>query len=421
VHQKTTLDNGLRIVTASMPHTQAVSVTIFAGTGSRYEARPLSGVSHFVEHMLFKGTVRRPTGLDISKAIEGLGGYVNAATDKEITQYWTRVARPHFAEALDVLADLFLHSRFEPLEIDKERLVIVEEIISLFDLPAGWVHQVNAELLYGDHPLGWDTAGTPESVSAISRADMLAYTATQYVPNNLVVAVAGNLSHEEAVTAIDEHFGDLVPGAVHPCQPAPDAQTAPRLRVQCKETEQANFCLSVPALDYRHPDRYALKVLNVILGEGMSSRLFQEVREARGLAYAVGSYVSGYRDVGAMVAYASVDLGRVPETVRTILAEWDRIAREPVTDKELTRAKEYTKGRFLLGMEDSRSVAAWIGIQEVRDEEILTPEQAVAEMEAVTRDDVQRLAAQFFQPEKLNLAVIGPYEDEEAFRSLLAF
>jgi len=153
----------------------------------------------------------------------------------------------------------------------------------------------------------------------------------------------------------------------------------------------------------------------------MSSRLFQEVREARGLAYAVGSYVSGYRDVGAMVAYASVDLGRVPETVRTILAEWDRIAREPVTDKELTRAKEYTKGRFLLGMEDSRSVAAWIGIQEVRDEEILTPEQAVAEMEAVTRDDVQRLAAQFFQPEKLNLAVIGPYEDEEAFRSLLAF
>jgi predicted Zn-dependent peptidase len=373
--------------------------------------------------MLFKGTHRRPTGLDISKAIEGLGGYVNAATDKEITQYWTRVARPHFTEALDVLADLFLHSRFDPVEIDRERLVIVEEIISLFDSPASWVHQIMAELLYGDHPLGRDIVGTPESVSAIGRKEMLAYIATQYVPNNLVVAVAGNLSHEEAVAATCSHFGDLTPGTVLPCEPAPDGQTTLQLRVQFKETEQANLCLSVPALDYRHPDRYALKVLNVILGEGMSSRLFQEVREVRGLAYAVGSYLSSYRDVGSMVAFASVDLGRVPNTVRVILDEWHKIAHatRPVSDEELARAKEYTKGRFLLGLEESRSVAAWIGIQEIRDEEILTPEQAVARMEAVTRDDVQRLAAQFFKPEKLNLAIIGPYEDEESFRSLLTF
>jgi len=406
-----------------MPQTQAVSSVIFVGTGSRYEIETLSGISHFVEHMLFKGTAHRPSALDISKSIEGLGGYVNAATDKETTQYWTRVPRPHFAEALDVLADLFLRSRFEPVEIDRERLVIVEEIISLFDSPADWVHQINSELLYGgDHPLGRDIAGTVETVRAISRADMLAHIATHYTPNNLVIAVAGNLTHQEAVAAISEYFGDLVPGTGIPYQPAPDGQTASRLRVQFKETEQANLCVSVPALEYKHPDRYALKVLNVILGEGMSSRLFQEVREVRGLAYAIGSYLSSYHDAGSMVAFASVDLGRVSDTVRVILDEWRRIAQESVADEELTRAKEYTKGRFLLGMEESRSLAAWYGIQELRqEEEILTPEQAVAKMDAVTRDDVQRLAGQLFQPENLNLAVIGPYEDEEAFRSLLAF
>ncbi len=419
MYQKTVLDNGLRIITATMPQTQAVSVSIFVGTGSRYEAASQSGISHFVEHMLFKGTYQRPTGLDIAKAIEGLGGYLNAGTDKETTQYWVRVPRPHFAEALDVLADLFLHSRFEPAEIDRERLVIIEEIISLFDSPADWVHQINAELLYGDHPLGRDIAGTVETVSQIQRADMLAYTVTQYVPNNLVIAVAGNLTHEEAVAAIMQHFGDLVPGQPHPCLPAEDNQTAPRVRVQFKGTEQANFCLSVPALPYDHPDRYALRVLNTILGEGMSSRLFQEVREIRGLAYAIGSYLSGYQDVGDLVAYASVDLERVPDTVRVILDEWHKIATGPVPDEELTRAKEYTKGRFLLGMEDSRSVAAWIGLQEIRREEVLTPEEAVAHMEAVTREDVQRLAAQLFQPAKLNLAVIGPYEDPGTFQALL--
>lgn len=422
MHQKTTLNNGLRIVTATLPQTRAVSAIIFAGTGARCEPAPLAGISHFVEHMLFKGTDRRPTGLDISKTIEGLGGDMNAATNKETTQYWIRVARPHFDAALDVLADLFLHSRFDPAEVDKERLVIVEEIVSLFDSPADWVHQIIEELLYGrDHPLGRDIAGTTESVRAIGRDEMLAYIAARYTPNNLVIAVAGNLAHQEAVDAIRQHFGDLAPQPVTPYLPAPDGQTAPRLRIQFKETEQANLCLGVPGLSYRHPDRYALKILNTILGEGMSSRLFQEVRERRGLAYAVGSYLHSYADAGAMVAFASVDLERVPDTVTTILAEWRQIVREAVTDEELTRAREYTKGRFLLGLEDSRSVAAWIGSQESRMEEILTPDQVVAAIDAVTRDDVQRLACQLLRPEKLSLAVIGPYEDEGAFRSLLTF
>jgi len=421
VYQKTVLDNGLRIITATMPQTQAVSVVILVGTGSRYEIAAQSGISHFVEHMLFKGTQRRPSGLDIARAIEGLGGYLNASTDKELTQYWTRVPRPHFAEALDVLADLFLHSRFEPAEIDRERQVIVEEIISLFDSPADWVHQLTVELLYGDHPLGRDIAGTVETVSQIQRSDMLAYTVTQYVPNNLVIAVAGNLEPQEAVAAIEQHFGDLVPGPVQPCLPAKDEQAVPRLHVQFKETEQANLCLGVPALPYDHPDRYALRVLNVILGEGMSSRLFQQVREKRGLAYAIGSYLNSYQDVGDLVAFASVELERVPETVRVILDEWRKIATEPVADEELIRAKEYTKGRFLLGMEDSHSVAAWIGIQEIRHEQVQTPEEAVACIEAVTREDVQRLAAQLFQPAKLNLAVIGPYKGAERFRELLTF
>lgn len=419
MHQQTTLENGLRIVTASMPQTRAVSVIVFVGTGGRYESPTSSGISHFVEHMLFKGTEHRPTGLDISKAIEGLGGYVNAATDKETTQYWVRVARLHFTEALDVLVDLILRPRFDPVEVEKERLVIIEELVSLFDVPSGWVHQIMAELLYGDHPLGYDIAGTTESVRAIGRQEMRSYMATQYVPNNMVVAVAGNLTHEEAVAAIGDHLGHLPAGVVLPCLAAPDGQAAPRLRVQFKETEQANLCLSVPGLDYGHPDRHVFKILNVILGEGMSSRLVQEVRENRGLAYAVGSYLSSYRDAGSMVAYASVDLGRVPDTVRTILAEWDRIAREPVAEEELTLAKEYTKGRFLLGLEESRNVAAWIGLQEIRDMEILTPEQTVARIDAVTRDDVQRLAGEILAPEKLNLAVIGPYVDEELFWPLL--
>ncbi|MBU1879623.1 MAG: insulinase family protein, partial [Chloroflexi bacterium] len=285
--------------------------------------------------------------------------------------------------------------------------------------PASWVHQIIEEVRFGDHPLGWDIAGTVESVSAIGRADMLAYTATRYVPNNLVVAVAGNLDHAEVVAAVAAHFGDLAPRPVTACEPAADNQTAPRLRVQNKETEQANFCLCVPGLNYDHPDRYTQRVLNAILGDGMGSRLFQEVREVRGLAYAVGSYLTSYRDAGAMTAYASVDLGRVVETVETIRGEWDRIAREPVAPEELKRAKEYTKGRFLLSMEDSRSVAAWIGIQEVRNQEILTPEQAVTEMDAVTREDVQRLASELFQPERLNLAIIGPYENPALFQHLI--
>ncbi len=419
LHQKTTLDNGLRIVTASMPHVYSVSIGVIVGAGSRYERPRQSGISHFIEHLCFKGSRKRATAKDISEAIEGVGGVLNGGTGKELTIYWCKVARPHFRMATDVLADMLLSPRFEPEEIEKERQVITEEINMSFDSPQCRVGLLLDEVMWPDQPLGRDVAGTKETVARITRKDMLGYLRRQYVANNAVVSVAGDISHQEIVAVLEEGFGQWRPDARQEWVPANGRQRRPRWSVEERDTEQAHLCLAVPGLSLRHPERFTLELLSALLGEGMSSRLFLEIREKKGLAYAISSSVDHFLDAGALTVYAGVDPRRLPATVTAILAELARI-KDGIPEQELRKTKEYCKGRMLLRMEDTRSVSSWIGGQEFLLGNIMTIEQAISRIEAITAGDIMRVAANLFRSEKLNLAVVGPV-DEAPISGLLRF
>ena len=419
MYQKTVLDNGLRILTSAMPHTRSVSIGFFIGVGSRYESDEQGGVSHFIEHMLFKGTEKRPMARDIAVAIEGIGGIFNAGTGRESSRYWVKVAQPHLDVAIDVLVDMLRHSRFDPQEIDRERRVIIEEINLTLDTPDSLVFLLINDLVWPNHPLGRDIAGTRENVSILEREDLLAYLERHYQPSNVVVSVAGNIKHGAVVGKMAALLGDWATGEAASYRAAEDDQVEPRLRIHHKETEQAHLCLSVPGIPRDHPDRFKLRLLNTVLGEGMSSRLFTEVREKRGLAYSIYSYVSGMHDTGAAGVYAGVDPGRIEDAIGAVLAEWDRLRQESVSDDEMTKVKEFVKGRLLLQMEDSFSVAAWCGRQAVLLPEVLTVDEVIEAIEAVTGADIQQVAQGLFLGERINLAVVGPFEDGERFRELV--
>jgi predicted Zn-dependent peptidase len=420
MYQKTVLDNGLRILTSAMPHTRSVSIGFFIGVGSRYESDEQSGISHFIEHMVFKGTVKRPAARDIAVAIEGIGGLFNASTGLEASIYWAKVAQPHLDIAIDVLVDMLRHAKFEPEEINRERRVIIEEINLTLDTPDSLVHLLINELVWPNHPLGRDIAGTKESLSTLDREDLLTYLKRHYLPSNTVVSVAGNVEHEAVVGQIAAFLGDWAMGeAASSYRPAEDNQVEPRLRIHYKETEQAHLCLSVPGIPRDHPDRFKLRLLNAVLGEGMSSRLFTEIREKRGLAYSIYSYTSAVHDTGAVGVYAGVDPRRIGDAIKAILVEWDRLRQESVPADELAKAKEFVKGRLLLQMEDSFSVAAWVGHQEVLSPEVLTVDEVIEAIDAVAATDIQRVAQGLFLGEGLNLAVVGPFEDGKGFRELL--
>lgn len=417
MHKKTTLDNGLRIVTASMPHVHSVSIGVIIGAGSRYENPGQAGISHFIEHLCFKGAKKRPTSKDISEAIEGVGGVLNGGTDKELTIYWCKVAQPHFPIAIDVLADMLSHSRFEPEEIEKERQVITEEINMSFDSPQYRVDLLLDEVMWPDQPLGRDVAGSKETVAKMTRKDMLSYLRRQYVANNAVVSVAGDITHKEIVAGLEKGFGHWKQDARQEWFPADGQQRQSRMRVEERDTEQAHLCLAVPGLSLRDPDRFTLDLLSAMLGEGMSSRLFLEIREKKGLAYAISSCVDHFLDTGALTIYAGVDPRQVPGTVIAILAELDRI-KDGIPEQELKKTKEYCKGRMLLRMEDTRSVSSWLGGQEFLLGNIMTIEQVISKIEAIQANDIMRVARQLFLGERLNLAVVGPV-DEEALSGLL--
>jgi len=418
LYQKTTLDNGLRIITATMPHTRSVSICIFIGVGSRYEAEDKAGVSHFIEHLLFKGTKKRPTAREISEAIEGVGGILNGGTDKELTVYWCKVAQSHFQRALDVLVDMLLHSKFDPSDIDKERQVIIEEINMSKDSPPQQVNMLIDELLWPNHPLGRDTAGSKESVAAITRATMVDYLQRQYQPNNTVVTIAGDIEHQEMVAAVNQAFSSWTKQEERSGYLDYKEQVAQRLHIETRDTEQAHLCLALPGLSLFHPRRFTLDLLNVILGEGMSSRLFAEVRDKLGLAYSIHSYVEHFLDSGAVIIYAGVELKNLSTAVRVILEQLSQL-RERVPESELSKAKELSKGRLLLRMEDSRNVAGWVGGQEILTERILSVDQVVAIIDAITVDELKQLAEELMVGSQLRLAVVGPVGGDEPLEELL--
>lgn len=420
MYDRATLANGLRALTAPMPHTRSVTISIYVGAGSRYETEPHSGLSHFLEHMLFKGTERRRTAQAISEAIDNVGGVLNGATDRELTVYYVKVARPHFELALDILLDMVRRPLMEAAEIEKERKVVIEELASVADSPAQQADVLLDATMWPDQPLGWDVAGTEASVNALNRDSVVEYFRRQYVPNNVILSVAGAVEPDEVAAAVEEHTREWAAGTPSTWFPEQDGQCAPRVRVLYKRSEQTHISLAVRGVHNQHPDRYAVDLLSAILGEGMSSRLFQELREERGLCYDVHSYTSHYLDTGAFSVYAGVEPSKAAEALTAILAELAR-TRDGVPEAELHKAKELTKGRMLLRMEDTRSVSSWMGVQEMLTGRVRSVDEVVECIEAVTVADLQRLATELFQTEKLNLAVVGPYRSEARFAKALHF
>jgi len=418
LYQKTTLDNGLRVITTTMPHTRSVSICIFIGVGSRYETDSEAGISHFIEHLLFKGTPKRPTAREISAAIEGVGGVLNGGTDKELTVYWCKVAEPHFPLALDVLVDVLLHPKFDTVDIERERQVIIEEINMSKDYPSQQVNMLIDELLWPNHPLGRDIAGTKESVGAITKDMMLSYRAAQYQPNNTVVTIAGDIKHQEMVTTVSQAFSGWTTQQEHSGYLAYKEQPASRLHVERRDTDQAHLCLALPGLSLLHPKRFTLDLLNVILGEGMSSRLFTEIRDKLGLAYSIHSYVEHLLDSGSVIVYAGVEPRNLPTVIKAILEQLSQL-KEVVPESELTKAKEQSKGRLLLRMEDSRNVAGWTGGQEILTGHILSIDQVASIIDAITADELKQLAQELLLSNQLRLAVVGPIANDEPLEELL--
>ena len=419
MYQKTTIENGLRLVTSTMPYTRSVAIGIFVGVGSRYEAGPEAGLSHFIEHMCFKGTSKRKTPSEISSAIEGVGGMLNAGTDKEMTIYWCKVAEPHFAIAMDVLTDMMTNSRFDEADIERERQVIIEEIRMTKDSPSQEVNLIYDEIMWPDHPLGKDTAGTKNSVAAADRNSLLGYMDRMYSPSNVVVAIAGAIEHEAAMASVKTAF-DAWNGRKGPPAFLPFSETRnSRIKVQKRDTEEAHLCLGVPGLPLLDPKRYALDLLNVVLGEGMSSRLFTEIRDKLGLAYNIYSYADHFLDSGALTICAGVEPKNLGTTIKASMEQLALVRDQRIPDWEIARAKELSKGRMLLRMEDSRNVNGWIGGQEILTHKIITVDEAVAIIDGITAEQVQQVAKELLVSERLRAAVVGPIDKEEPLEELL--
>jgi len=412
--RKTTLDNGMRVVTSTMPHARSVGISVFVGVGSRYDAEDRAGISHVIEHLVFKGTQRRPAPDQISGVVEGVGGVLNAGTEQELTVYWCKVARRYLDDCVDLLIDMLRNSVFDPTEIEKERMVVIEEQNMANDHPGHRVETLMDELLWPAHPLGRDIAGTRESVSDMTREMMMAHVEQFYSPSNIAISIAGNVEHEEVVTLVESLCRGWSPRRPPACTPFADTQQAPQLRLEYRKTEQTQVSIGLPGLSITHPDRYAVDMLSVVLGEGMSSRLFMEVRERQGLAYDIHSGVSHFQDCGAFVVDAGIDPKRVDDAVETVLVEVGRL-REGVPEEELERAKRLSTGLLVLRMEDTRAVSSWAGSHELLLGHVLDVDEVSRLVEGVTTDDMARVANDLLLTEKLNMAVVGPRRAERRF------
>jgi predicted Zn-dependent peptidase len=413
------LSNGLRVVTVDMPQVQSVTCMIMLAAGSRYETSDTNGIAHFAEHMFFKGTERRPTAQEIGMEVDSLGGEFNAFTSKEYTGYYVKCAADYRDKALDVLTDMIRHSKFESEEIEREKGVIVEEMNMYFDTPRDFIGGVYDHLLYGDHPLGWDVIGRKETVRAATRDTFLDYVGRWYKPTRMVVGVGGRLEGD-VLGLVERLLGDLEPqdpGAPEPVHE--ENGDRPRVMIHRKESDQAHLCLGVRSYPLVHPDRYAVQLLATVLGTGMSSRLFTEVREKRGLAYYVFALNQSYTDAGSLYSQAGVDITRCDEAVTTIAEQFRRIADEPVPSVELEKARALAKGRFVLRLENPQGMTMFGLSREVLEGRAVEPDEVLAGLDAVTADDVQRVAQDVIGSGGLNLALIGPLEDEERYEALL--
>jgi predicted Zn-dependent peptidase len=413
------LPNGITIVTTPMTHLHSVTVVYYLRVGSRYEALDEAGISHFIEHMLFKGTQHFPTAREVSEAIENLGGDFNGGTGKEVTDYSVKISSEHLDRAFDVLTDLIRRPLFVPEEIEKERRVIAEELRMYKDSPQDWVHVMLDEILFPQASLGREVVGTPESLRSMTREQMLRYMAAHYIPANLIVSVAGDTTPEVVWNALMARLGDLPAAPTPTWEPTSIPLDGPRVAIDARPTEQVSLCMAFPGLGHDDPAHDALSLLNAILGDGMSSRLFQTIREDQGLAYDIGSSTGSFYETGTFEISVGCDPERVEAVIAAVLGELRQMRDTPPTYDELQRIKDYTRGRFVIGLEDTYSVAAWYGSQVTLRGKTRTVEDILAHINAVTPQDVQTLAQRIFRTEGLRMAAIGPLPSADHFMPLL--
>lgn len=414
----TTLDNGLRVVTTALPSSEAAVTRLTVGVGARHEAREQNGASHFLEHILFKGTERRRSETAIAAAIESLGGSLNAATAREITYYWNRLPCDRVETGIEVVADQIRGSLFEAGAIDREKKVVAQEMRRRHDQPGAWVGRLLGRCLYGDHPMGWDILGTPESLAGLDGNRLRDYVDEWYAPNNMILSVAGRVEHAAAVAGAERWLGDMTPREIRSPVPVPERVPAERVLIDERPLEQMSVAIEMPALAHRDPDRIAEVILDDVLGGGMSARLFREVREKRGLAYSVSSDFDRYADTGTFTVAAGVSRERLLETIAVVFEELERLVREPVPEDELARAIEHAVGSYRLAWETSASLAARAGL--LLTIGVIEPiEDVVAKLRAVGVEDVQRVAARIFRRDLAVVAAVGPWGDAEPIRALL--
>ena len=419
MYKKTTLKNGLRIITVRQTETQAAAVFVLVKTGSKFETKEISGISHFLEHMYFKGTEKMKRPRDVAEKLDKVGGSFNAFTGEECTGYYAKVDSAHFDIALEWVSDIFLNSKIPASEIEKERGVIIEELNMYKENPIMHIDQVWKEVLYGDQPAGWDVGGTKESVMAIKRPQILKYIKNAYKPSNTVVCVAGNFDEADVIKKIDNYFSVMESGKPISKVPVSEEQTTPQIRICNRKISQTNMVVGFRTCSIFDDKHYALNVISAFLGGMMSSRLFEQIREKMGAAYYIRSSSDNDTDTGYLSVSSGVENGKLFLVIESILKEFRKLKKQKVSEEELRKAKDYIKGKMILGLEGSDSKASYYGGQELMTDTIRTPEEVMAKIEAVTSEDILEIANEFFVNEKLNLAILGPFKDKEEFKNIL--
>ncbi len=420
-YQRKVLLNGLSIITVPMTSTKSVTVMVMVGAGSRYENIKNNGISHFLEHMAFKGTKKRPSALAIANEIDGVGGKWNAFTDREITAYYIKSASEHIELSLDVLSDMLSNSLLDQNEIDKEKGVILEELNMYEDAPMQKIDDYYKKLLYGDTPMGRDIIGIKEVIKNLKREDFVKYLKSLYSPNNMTVVIAGGINSKKAEELVKKYFGKMSSFDTLRYEKVIENQESPAVFLKSKKTEQTHIAIGFRTIPLKSKEKYALSLLSIILGGNMSSRLFHEVRERRGLAYYIRTYSTHHLDCGNLVSYAGLDSTRIEEAIKVILEEYEKIKNEKFTinKEELKKAKDFAKGHMVLELEDSRSVASFYAQQEILEKEIRNPDESLKKIEKVSLDEVREVAKKYFVKKGLNLAIIGNFTSRQNFENLL--
>lgn len=405
MYRKDTLSNGIRVVSETLPKVRSVSIGVWVKVGSRHEPAEIGGASHFIEHMFFKGTKKR-TARDIATEIDSLGGEMNAFTSQETTTYYVKVLDEHLAVAIDILADILLGSKFDPADMEKERKVILEEIKGVEDTPDDYIHELFTATVWQHHPLGRPILGTRDTIKALTHRDIIGYIENNYGPREIVISVGGNFEHGRLIELLEAAFGRLQRTVAAKQEDEPAFTQA--VSVKKKDLEQVQLCLGCNGIPYTHPDRYVNLALNTVLGNSMSSRLFQEVREQHALVYSIYSYVTAYRDTGLLTVYAGTDPGNAVQAIRLIMKELRKLRDDGLTPAEEQRVKNQIKGNLVLSLESSNSHMSRIARQEIYFGKYLSVDEVIHGVESVTPDQVRDLARKLFVPENISLSILGP-------------